>query len=292
VTPVTVETDVVLSDDRTLHVYDAPPGGGDTRLVVFWHHGTPNIGEPPEPLLPAAARRGIRWVSFDRPGYGGSTPLPGRNIAAVAADAASVADALGIDRFAVMGHSSGSAHALACAALLPGRVPAVVCVSALTPLQAGGLDWYAGMVDSGATRLRAAAAGRAAIEEYLAAEEFNPEEFTPADHAALAGEWSWLGRIAGKAVEGGLAGSVDDELANVAPWGFDPEQVRAPVLFLHGDEDRIAPRAHAEWLAGRCPATELRMRPGDGHISVLAGAEAGLDWLLTQATSGKHPEVA
>jgi pimeloyl-ACP methyl ester carboxylesterase len=62
------------------------------------------------------AERGIRWVSYDRPGYMSSTARPGRDKASVAADAAAVADALGIGEFAVLGHSGGGSHALACGA--------------------------------------------------------------------------------------------------------------------------------------------------------------------------------
>ena len=69
------ETDLDLGGGRTLHAYDTGADDADgARLAVFWHHGTPNIGAPPEPLFAAAARLGIRWVSYDRPGYGGSTP--------------------------------------------------------------------------------------------------------------------------------------------------------------------------------------------------------------------------
>jgi pimeloyl-ACP methyl ester carboxylesterase len=93
------------------------------------------------------------------------------------------------------------------------------------------------------------------------------------------GPWAWLGEIAGRAVEGGLQGMVDDDLAYVAPWGFDPGQVHAPVLLLHGGQDRIAPSSHATWLARRIPSAELWLRPDDGHISVLHAAEAALGWL-------------
>ena len=86
------ETDLTLADGRTLHCYDSGDAGG---LTVFWHHGSPNTGAPPEPLFPAAAERGIRWVSYDRPGYMSSTARPGRDKASVAADAAVVADAAG-----------------------------------------------------------------------------------------------------------------------------------------------------------------------------------------------------
>jgi pimeloyl-ACP methyl ester carboxylesterase len=118
---VVTETDLALGDGRTLHVYDTGTGDGTAERAVFWQHGTPSTGAPPEPLFAAAAERGIRWVSHDRPGYGGSTPHPSRDVASVAADVASIADALGIDRFAVMGDSGGGPHALACAAVLPGR---------------------------------------------------------------------------------------------------------------------------------------------------------------------------
>ncbi|WP_238011001.1 alpha/beta hydrolase [Dactylosporangium sp. AC04546] len=123
------EFDVILPDGRTLHGYDSGTGA----LPVVWHHGTPNIGAPPAPLFETAARLGIRWLSFDRPSYGPSTPLPGRTIATAAAFTAAVADARGVGRFAVLGHSGGGSHALACAALLPGRVTAAAAIAPVAP---------------------------------------------------------------------------------------------------------------------------------------------------------------
>jgi len=58
-----VETDLELGDGRTLHAYDTGAEDGDGRLAVFWHHGSLNVGAPPEPLFPAAEKLGIRWVS-------------------------------------------------------------------------------------------------------------------------------------------------------------------------------------------------------------------------------------
>jgi pimeloyl-ACP methyl ester carboxylesterase len=273
------EIDLELSDGRTLHVYDTGAERAAKRLAVFWHHGTPNIGAPPEPLFPAAERLGIRWVSYDRPGYGGSTRAPGRNMASAATYATSVADALGIDRFAVMGHSGGGSHAVACAALLPGRVLGVVSVAGLAPFGAEGLDWFAGMTASGQASLRAAAEGPAAKEKHEASgAEYDPE-FTPADHAAFSAEWSWFGKVVGPAVESGPGGLIDDDLAYVAPWGCDPAQASAPALFLHGGRDAVVPSTHGEWLARRCPSAELRLSPDDGHISILKYATAAMDWL-------------
>ncbi|MGW2749029.1 alpha/beta fold hydrolase [Streptomyces sp. NPDC001450] len=114
----------------------APGARGTGGLPVFWLHGTPNLGLPPRPLFPASARLGVRRVSYDRPGYGGPIPLHGRSVATAVADVAHSADALGIGRFAVMGHSGGASHALAYAAVLPERVLGVVEVSGPAPFRA------------------------------------------------------------------------------------------------------------------------------------------------------------
>jgi pimeloyl-ACP methyl ester carboxylesterase len=278
------ELDLGLGDGRTLHVYDTGADDADGRLAVFWHHGTPNIGAPPEPLFEAADRLGIRWVSYDRPGYGGSTPYQDRNVALAAADVSSVADALGIDRFAVMGHSGGGPHALACAALLPDRVLGVLSVSGMAPFDARGLDFFAGMADSGAASLRAAAQGRAAKERHEAtADEDDEPGFIPADVTALEGEWSWFISVVRPAMENGPGGLIDDDLAYVAPWGFDPARVVAPTLLVHGGRDRVVPSSHGEWLARHCHSAELWLRPEDGHISVLLSGEEALGWLRERA---------
>ncbi|MDX8029673.1 alpha/beta hydrolase [Lentzea sp. BCCO 10_0856] len=259
--------------ERRLHVYDVGEG-----VPVFWHHGTPNLGLPPEPLF----RPGVRWVSYDRPGYGGSTAVPGRTVASAAADTSHVADALGLDEFAVIGHSGGAPHALACAALLPDRVTAVVTGASLAPFDASGLAWFDGMVASAEASLRAAAAGRAAKERYEASGVEYDMEFSEADLATLRGPWSWFGKVVEPALANGPGPLIDDDLAYVTPWGFDPASIRVPVLLLHGDRDGINPPSHSQWLASRIPGAELRLTPGDGHISVLDHADAALDWLLAR----------
>jgi pimeloyl-ACP methyl ester carboxylesterase len=190
---------------------------------------------------------------------------------------------LGIDRFAVMGHSGGGSHALACGALLPERVVGVVSVAGLAPFGAEGLDWFAGMAPSGVASLRAATRGRAAKERYEASAGEQDLGFIPADWAALSGAWSWLGDVVGPAVEGGPGGLIEDDLAYVAPWGADPARVTAPTLLLHGGRDRVVPPSHGEWLVRRCPSAELRLFPDDGHISVLDQSAAALDWLREHA---------
>lgn len=272
---------MTLAHGRVLHAYEAD--GPAEHLPVMWLHGTPNIGAPPTPLFEPAARLGLRWVSYDRPGYGGSTARPGRDFASAAADVACVADALGIERLAVMGHSSGGPHALACGALLPTRVYAVVSVSGLAPYGADGLDWFAGMARPAAASLRAAAEGREVKESHLASAPDEDPGFVPADDEAFAGEWGWFLEVVRPAIAAGPTGLIDDDLANVAPWGFDVGSATAPVLLQHGVDDQMIPIGHAEWLAQRCPTAELRRYPGDGHISVMRHAVEALEWLRAQA---------
>jgi pimeloyl-ACP methyl ester carboxylesterase len=276
---VVTEVDVPLGTGHTLHAYDT----GGEGLVVVWHHGTPNIGAPPEPLVAAADELGVRWVSYDRPGYGGSTPQPDRPVGSAAGHVAAVADALGIERFAVMGHSGGGPHAVACGALLADRVVAVASIAGLAPFDAEGLDWFAGMVPSGEAALRAAAAGRAAKEAHESEGGDYDPGFTPADLDALDGPWSWLGTVVSRALESGLGPAIDDDLAYVSPWGFDPAELSVPALFVHGERDGVVPSSHSEWLSRRCPDSGLWLRPDDGHISVLASAEDALRWLRATA---------
>jgi pimeloyl-ACP methyl ester carboxylesterase len=282
---VVTEADLVLGDGRTLHYYDTREDESDARVAIFWLHGSPSVGYPPEPLFSVAAENGLRWVSYDRPAYGGSSPNPGRDFASAAADVAAVADALGIGRFAALGHSGGGPHALACGALLPERVIAVVSMSAPAPFGAEGLDWFAGWSRSGVAEQRAALAGRAALQAYLASAEADPGAFTPDDLSALRGRWSWVAEVFGQAMGKGDEGIVDDSLAGARAWGFAPADITVPVLILHGAKDQMVPSAHAEWLAAHCPAAELRLVPDAGHITVLDSAPTALAWLRDRVAS-------
>jgi pimeloyl-ACP methyl ester carboxylesterase len=276
---VTPARDIAVGGGRTVRAYDTGAGAGDA-LTIVWHHGSPQTGAPLEPLVAAAARRGIRLVSYARPSYGGSTPAPGRDVAAAADDVARVADALGIERFATMGASGGGPHALACGALLGDRVTAVACLAGIAPYT-GDADWFAGMAAPGG--LRAALAGREERARFAETDEFDETSFTAADWAALAGPWASLGTDAMRADAAGPDGLVDDDVAFVHAWGFDLAEVAVPVLFVQGGEDRVVPPAHADRLVRGCPRSELWLRPRDGHVSVLDACPVAMDWLRAAA---------
>jgi pimeloyl-ACP methyl ester carboxylesterase len=271
-----IERDVALADGRMLHAYDAPPPGR-TTLTLLWQHGSPQTGAPLAPVLEAAAGRGIRVFSYARPSYGGSSPNPGRDVGSAAADTTAVADALGVDRFVAMGASGGGPHALAAAAMLPGRVVGAATLAGVAPFSTD-FDWFDGMASPDG--IRSAFDGRAARATFEQTAEFDPAQFVTADYAALDGPWSALGQDVARSAAFGHDGLIDDDVAFTSPWGFALEDVIAPVLVVQGAIDRVVPLGHGTWVASRLPRAELWLRPDDGHVSVLAAVPAAMDWLL------------
>lgn len=276
------QLDVVLPDGRMLRAYDTGPSV-DSAIALAWHHGSPQTGVPLEPVLTAAARRGIRVFSYARPSYGGSSPHPGRDVASAAADTLAVADALGIERFAAMGASGGGPHALAAAARHPGRVIGVVTLAAIAPFTSE-FDWFDGMASP--EGIRSAFDGRAPRAAFEETAQFDPRQFVPADHAALEGPWAALDEDVGRSAAFGPDGLIDDDVAFASPWGFALEDVPVPVLVVQGGLDRVVPPAHGEWIARRLPRSERWARPEDGHVSVLDAVPSAMEWLLAQADVG------
>src|SRR5262249_35250888 len=146
-----MERTVQTADGRTLAVQENGDLGG---IPVLVHMGSPNSRHIYAPISAGAAARGLRLISYDRPGYGGSTPSPRRTVARCTGDVRAICAALGIDRVAMWGISGGGPHVLACAALLPGLVVAAASLASPAPHGAEGLDWYAGMGQENADDFR------------------------------------------------------------------------------------------------------------------------------------------
>jgi pimeloyl-ACP methyl ester carboxylesterase len=119
-----------LADGRALRVFES--GAADGPVVVFLH-GTPGCGRMRDTVIADAGERGLRLLSYDRPGYGESSRLPGRAVAHAAEDVAAIADHFGAERFAVVGVSGGGPHALACAALLGDRIAGCATIAGSGP---------------------------------------------------------------------------------------------------------------------------------------------------------------
>lgn len=99
-------------------------GAGAPVLLL---HQTPRSWDEYRDVLPLLAARGLRAIALDTPGYGDSAPLGAApSIEGWASAVVALADALGLQRFAVVGHHTGAATAIEIAAAWPGRVAAAV----------------------------------------------------------------------------------------------------------------------------------------------------------------------
>jgi pimeloyl-ACP methyl ester carboxylesterase len=295
---------VVASDGRTLTVRE---GGDPSGFPVLCISGTPGSSTIYEPHALDAEQRGIRLFSYDRPGYGGSTRLKSRTVADCAGDIATVCDALVIDRFCVWGTSGGGPHALAAAALLPDRVIAAASLASVAPYDAEGLDYLEGMgeqnVEEYAAIFEGADAQRASTEKLRS-------ELLSSTPERLAEVWQTLLSPSDREVAtGGLAaflldhiragvgtsmdGWIDDDLAFVAPWGFDLASIRVPVQLWQGEQDQFVPYGHGVWLAAHIPGVDAQLTPEDGHLTLFERRVPEVHaWLLEHAALGTEPAPA
>ena len=268
-----------LPDGRSLDVSVSGADGGTPLLV---HHGTPGERTQYPPFAEAAAARGLGYVSYSRPGYGGSLRQPGRTVADCAADTAAVLDQLGARRCYTLGVSGGGPHALACAALLPDRVLACATVAGVAPFGAEGLDFLAGMGQENQQEFGAALAGPAQLQAYLEREApafagvtgdqvaaALGDLVSPVDVAALTGEFAaYVAESFRSALSAGIWGWFDDDLAFTRPWGYELDGITVPVLVWQGRQDRMVPFAHGRWLAAHLPRVTARLLPDEGHLSI------------------------
>ena len=267
-------------DGRTLAIEEAGDPGGHPVLV---HNGTPNSRHLYGPAAADAAARGLRLIGYDRPGYGGSTPQPGRTVADCAADVRAICAGLGIDRLAMWGISGGGSHVLACAALLPDLVTAAASLASLAPADAEGLDWFEGMGQENVDDFRLLTSDPQAAEAKLekdreatlaasVAEQADLVKtlLTPTDAAALTSELAeYLAYTGREGLAPGSQGWWDDGVAHARPWGFELSAIRVPVLLMHGRQDQFVPFGHGQWLAARIPGVDARLLDDDGHLTLL-----------------------
>src|SRR5262245_41228499 len=118
------EGQITLADGRTVGFADY---GVPNQTPILWCHGGPGCRYEPDLVADAAEQAGLRLVGIDRPGYGRSTPNPGRTIGAWVHEGLAVADHLEIDRFVSVGVSTGGAYALALASSSDRVIAAVAC---------------------------------------------------------------------------------------------------------------------------------------------------------------------
>jgi pimeloyl-ACP methyl ester carboxylesterase len=264
-----------LTDGRQLaYCVWGDPGG--VPVVLF--HGAPGSRlMSPQPGVTEAL--GVRLVTFDRPGYGGSDARDGRELVDTPGDVVQLVDALGVERLAVVGVSAGGGHALACARAMPHRVAAVALVSA-----SGPLDEVPGAWDALAEHYRPTAAmarrephrAARAMVRYMARFVADPPSFLgggpPADRAvARHPEYGpLLIEDATEAFRNGAHGMADDLVALWRPWGFAIAELPPGVWFWHGTQDTRA-EPDFRYFTTTAPGSRARIWAEQGHLGIVPG---------------------
>jgi len=291
---------------RTVGYYVFGDPGG---TPVFALHGTPGCGAAFTFTDDRARAIGVRVIAPDRPGIGLTEKWeqPRYDVASYAPEVAEIADALGIDRFGILGYSGGGPYALAAAHALADRVNALALVAG-----AGQVGVWADRRDFEATDRRltflsthapvfasllldgAALVSRVAPRVSL---RFAQLSMSARDRAVLTEFESPRAALTlfTRAFEQGAHGVVADYAALARPWGFPVEELQEytlPIAVWHGDRDDMVPVRHTEGFLARVPRAELTMWPGAGHLGLIDRAAEVLDWLALRAADASVPEPA
>jgi pimeloyl-ACP methyl ester carboxylesterase len=280
-----------LADGRDLDVLVDGPTSAEAFLMI---NGTPSGVGARQSDVEIVAARGLRYVTYARPGYADSTRLPGRSVSDIASDVRELAGELGVSRLHVLGWSGGGPHALACAALLPDLVAGAATVAGVAPFDAEGLAWLDGMAPENLDEFGAAVAGPKELETSL--EAFAPHiasatagsiadalgELVPeVDRAALTGDFAeFIAAVTRDSVRTGIWGWFDDDMAFVRDWGFDLSAIEVPVTIWQGSQDKMVPFAHGRWLVDHVPGARARLIDGEGHLSLASSFDQVVDELV------------
>jgi pimeloyl-ACP methyl ester carboxylesterase len=264
-----------LTDRRTLAWrWWGEPGA----TPVLRLQGTPGSRLYRHPDATVQKDLGVRYLMADRPGYGGSTRLPGRGVAVIGDDLVALLDHHHLERVRVMGTSGGGPHALAVAARYPDRVSAVSVIVGAAPLE---LDEVGRQVGVNAAGYAAAEQGwdplnklLTEVRERLLGDEGMAGVLSdaPAPDLAIMQDpiWQRISRAnTAEALKQGAAGWTDESMALHADWDFDPGLVRASVTWWAADSDKNAPLSAAQRAADRLPKVELRVWHDEGHFASL-----------------------
>jgi pimeloyl-ACP methyl ester carboxylesterase len=267
-----------LKDGRALEFLD---NGVESSQAIVLHHGTPSDATVWASWLLAAHALGTRAVAYSRAGYGQSDRRPLRRVGTVTSDISELLDHLGVRSCVAIGWSGGGPHALANAS--ESRCRGAVTLAGVAPYGMPDLEFLDGMGTENHDEFAAAAEGETALRAWLEVhgrglKTINGTELIAAfggligaaDKAVLTPQFAAeMAAVMRSSLANSFDGWIDDDLAFVMPWGFDPADLKAPVCVWQGDQDFMVPHPHSRWLAQHIPGAQLSLVPGHGHLSLV-----------------------
>jgi pimeloyl-ACP methyl ester carboxylesterase len=274
----TVDNAIRLRDGRRLSYTES---GAPDGVPVIFMHGTPGSRLLSAIFHDEALSCNVRLICPDRPGYGNSTFRRGSLVEYVN-DLVELADALALDRFAVVGTSGGGPFALACAATIPERLSGVAVVSGVGPLdEADSLSLIGGSDQSLIKLARRAPWALAPVVSVavIVAKPFADrmmasmmKALPTADRASLE-DPSLRAALKAHTLEAfrhGVRGLAWDELLFSRPWGFRLEDIKIPILLWQGEEDPTVLPEMGRRQAAAIPNCTATFVAGAGHYLIAA----------------------
>ena len=266
---------LTLPDNRRLAYaeYGAPNGH-----PVFYFHG--GGASRLEPLLlgdEVFTRLGLRLIAPDRPGIGKSDFQPNRGFSDWTKDVTFLADALGLDKFSVLGVSAGGGYTAACAAKIPNRLHSAVIVSGAWEITTADLlkykRWRWLLIKQFPWLYQASMkltqrSLQGSPDKLL---ETFKKTLPAADYAVLKSPGR-MKKSCETLIEGlrsGTRGAAWDLQLYFRNWDFRLDEIRMPLTLFYGEEDRNVPLDLVKRTAATLPTTKLVMYPNEGHISVV-----------------------
>jgi pimeloyl-ACP methyl ester carboxylesterase len=270
---------ITLADGRQLGYaeYGDPAG-----WPLMFFHGTPGSRIMARFAAPKARRLGVRLIAPERPGFGLSDLQPQRRLLDWAADVGELANALNLERFAVVGVSGGGPYVAACAWQMGDRLSTAGIISGLAPAEPmqAELSWHHLLT---ARLVRQTTLIRLVLGWLARVIRRRPELIirslrlvaSKGDRIILSHPEVQQTQIDGivEAFRRGPRGAVQELELFSRPWGFDVGEIKIAVNLWHGDADHIVPIQMGQYLAGQMPDCQARFIHGAGHLWVFEGYE-------------------
>lgn len=266
-----------LSDGRTLGYAEYGDSKGEPIFVFHPSTGSRLQSHPNDSI---AESLGARLIIPDRPGFGLSSPLPGRKLSDWPKDVEQLANQLGINDFSIVGFCGGAPYALICAQNINERLKHVTIVSGVTPYD--NINLLHGIKTSNRALIKVAMLLPNSVFNLISivmrGMVNNPARYLDQLHGHLCktdsdafAEPEFLENFIsslGECLRQGPRAFSEDLLLFSQNWDFKPKEVKTPVTLWHGEQDNHISAQLANRLVNELANCQPFILPNYGHFMI------------------------